>query len=542
MAYAGNCVPVDVKIETDTLEDVNETSKYSIAEGEDKPPPSKRKKVAQKVNNSVQEPKTGNSHLILQEEIPANDSLELSEDEYSSEGEERLSNSSEDEVISKEVQCYFCSEMMLKNKIKEHMLKTHGRFTAQKYGPPRPYKCHSCNASLVEELKDSPRHVCFIPTKPRKRGDPIKCEICGHTFERTRKLMVHMQTVHSDHRPFECTSCDYKAKTNFALTNHIRRIHNKEKNVVCGTCGETFFDASDLWYHERNRHRPKLVKTDWPCDTCGKMFDTKRSMAAHKRFHFRGLTPTVKLPCETCGQVFPNKWIVTDHIRWEHPSQDAIDQLECICQKCNVNFSRAQILNEHLAQCLDDPKCFECQACVKSEDPAAKRSDYVWHSAISLKKHVAEEHRVIRTVCDICGKVLKTKLKTTLEDHKRSVHDGIKEWTCEVCGKTYGSKAALHAHVLSVHEDRKFNCNHCGKVLKSRDALVNHVASIHEQKVEFNCNLCEHKTFSKSALQSHIKRVHEKSLPTYPCTICNKNYYGRKRLSQHMNRFHGADM
>jgi DNA-directed RNA polymerase subunit RPC12/RpoP len=500
------------------------------------------------------------THFIHGDLPTTNDYLGTSEDEYDSSNDEcdseeyddddnepgqdkqdtkQFTKQSyvEDNSLSVEVQCYFCSELMTKNSVKEHMIKTHGRYSHQKSGPPRPYKCHVCNGSLLRPLEDCPSHLCFMTTRWKKKDEPIKCEICEKTFSEVRKLVLHTQTVHSDYRPFECTNCDYKAKTNQYLTTHINRVHKKVKNVTCSKCGDTFFNSSDLQLHDKNRHQPKLekAKSDWPCDTCGKMFDNKTSMSCHRRFHFVDPSKTPKLPCETCGKVVANPWILREHIKWEHPTQDEIDQLECFCQKCKLPFLTSLILNEHLDQCLDRPlKTFKCVLCNKNED-------YVWHSAIAMKKHIAEIHRCNRPVCDICGFVVKSLTKGKLEFHKRTVHEGLKDWACDICGKTYTLKEGLQLHVEVTHENRTYKCDQCGKEVTSRASLQTHMAALHERKIEYNCNLCEHKTFAMGSLKKHIKRVHEKSARTYPCIICNKNLYTNKRLSHHKEKHHGGN-
>jgi DNA-directed RNA polymerase subunit RPC12/RpoP len=503
------------------------------------------------------------AHFIYADMPTTNEYLGTSEDEYDSSDDECDSEEYDDDdddeqdqdqdqqdtkqftkqsydkgnSTSVEVQCYFCSELMPKNTVKEHMIKTHGRYSHQKSGPPRQYKCHVCNESLLRPLEKCPLHLCFMATKPRQKGEPIKCEVCEKTFSEVRKLVRHTQTIHSDYRPFECTMCDYKAKTNFYLITHINRVHKKERNVACSQCGETFFNSSDLYLHDRNRHQPKLekAKSDWPCDTCGKMFDNRRSMACHRKFHFLDPSKTPKFPCETCGKIVASKWILTEHIKWEHPTRDEIDQLECFCQKCKLPFPTSLILNEHLAQCLERPlKTFKCSLCDKNED-------YVWHSAIAMKKHIAEIHRCNRPVCDICGFVVKSVVKGKLEFHKRTVHEGLKDWACDICGKTYTLKDKLQEHVEITHENRTYKCDQCGKEVTSRASLQTHMAAVHERKIEYNCNLCEHKTFAMDALKKHIRRVHEKSARMYPCIICNKKFNANKRLSLHMDKHHGVE-
>jgi KRAB domain-containing zinc finger protein len=482
------------------------------------------------------------THLI-QEQLPKTDRLTPLSSNVDS--EQNGPDVEDDDSMLKEVQCYFCSQVLLRIDIKAHMFKSHGRYCGQKFGAPRPFKCHVCNESLVKELKDTPGHVCFVNTTVKKKGEPYKCETCGFLCVKIRQLTRHIQSIHCEDRPFECSQCDYKAKLYVELDKHIRRVHDKEKNSVCGKCGDKFFDGSDLSSHKKKKHRSRLVITEWPCNTCEKMFESKRSLAAHRKFHLTDVkrTPTDRIPCETCGQVFANKYLLTYHIEWDHPTQDAIDQIECNCQKCNMVFPSATVLDVHLAECLDDPKNFPCEICIKigNSDAARGSIDYKWKSGIALKKHLAEEHHSIRLVCNICGLILKTRNKALLEHHKQTMHEGLKNWTCELCGKTYASKAALENHVKINHENKRFKCKLCDKDLRSQISLRTHIAAVHEKTVEFKCQFCGHKTFSKCGLNSHINRVHKDSSAIsyrYPCTICNKNYYKRKRLAEHMDKHH----
>jgi hypothetical protein len=545
-------VACDIKIEPNLIDDKEDcpviTPKSEIPNDgrsfESFPTPKKRKHAGTNHDSgthfilpTTNDPLASSDECDSEEYDDDDDDDDDDNDEQDEQDTKKITKKSyvEDTSSTIEVQCYFCSELMPKNTVKDHMIKTHGRYSYQKSGPPRPYKCHICNESLLRPLKDCPLHLCFMATKKKKKGEAIKCESCEKTFSEVRKLVLHMQTIHSDYRPFECTMCDYKTKTNLYLTTHIKRVHKKEKNVTCSKCGDRFFNSSDLQLHDRNRHQPKLVKakSDWPCDTCGKMFDNKTSMNCHRRFHFADPTKTPKLPCETCGKVVANPWILREHIKWEHPTQDEIDQLECCCEMCKLPFATSLVLNEHLVQCpmTEDLKTFKCVHCDKNED-------YVWHSGIALKKHIAEIHRYIRPVCDICGFVVKSVVKDRLEFHKRTVHEGHRDWACEICGKTFTLKESLQKHVESTHQNITFKCDQCDKEVTTRSSLRTHMAAVHERKIEYNCDLCEHKTFTTGALKLHISRMHDKTARMYPCSICNKQFYNKKRHSQHVYKHH----
>jgi len=65
-----------------------------------------------------------------------------------------------------------------------------------------------------------------------------------------------------------------------------------------------------------------------------------------------------------------------------------------------------------------------------------------------LKIHNTKNHRD----CKYCGKVFEGNgRRSTLKTHMEAVHEGLKRYTCETCGKSFYSKHDMLRHVDSVH-------------------------------------------------------------------------------------------
>jgi stress-induced morphogen len=103
---------------------------------------------------------------------------------------------------SEEVQCYLCSEMMAKGQVHKHIKETHGRIrinSSTMFGAKRPYKCHTCNASLKQELGKT-WHICvslMSRVKADKDGGPsmkysTKCDTCDIVFKSKEKYLTHI--------------------------------------------------------------------------------------------------------------------------------------------------------------------------------------------------------------------------------------------------------------------------------------------------------------------------------------------------------------
>ena len=73
--------------------------------------------------------------------------------------------------------------------------------------------------------------------------------------------------------------------------------------------------------------------------------------------------------------------------------------------------------------------------------------------------------------CTECGK--QCKVKFHLDEHKRSVHDGIGLLCC-LCEYKANSKTALNYHIESKHEKKKYYCPFYSKKFSLTSHLKNH--------------------------------------------------------------------
>ena len=75
-------------------------------------------------------------------------------------------------------------------------------------------------ATFETELKLQD-HICKIFLKRKKKGEPIKCEICHKLFKRMCTLKHHLATVHVEEKPFQCDMCDYRYRSNLNPSNLV---------------------------------------------------------------------------------------------------------------------------------------------------------------------------------------------------------------------------------------------------------------------------------------------------------------------------------
>jgi uncharacterized Zn-finger protein len=79
--------------------------------------------------------------------------------------------------------------------------------------------------------------------------------------------------------------------------------------------------------------------------------------------------------------------------------------------------------------------------------------------------------------------------------HIALVHEGNKQFKCELCDHSFLQKGALKIHLTSVHEGiRPFKCELCEHSFSHKGHMLNqHVPSIHGGTKPFKCGICDKK-------------------------------------------------
>ena len=115
--------------------------------------------------------------------------------------------------------------------------------------------------------------------------------------------------------------------------------------------------------------------------------------------------------------------------------------------------------------------------------------------------------------CDICGKSFSSKAKLKL--HKMSLH-GIgkgENLKCKFCDKSFGAKEILKHHIKQSHT--RETCPHCQKSLLNHFYLKKHLVFDHGIKDgALFCDFCPKKVFfCDGFLKKHMQEKH-KSITT----------------------------
>lgn len=145
------------------------------------------------------------------------------------------------------------------------------------------------------------------------------------------------------------------------------------------------------------------------CPQCGK---TIKDLNRHiKRYHFDKSAAPVAVQCDVCKRTFKRKCNLTEHLRMVHQKL-----IRFRCEFCERGFyNRAQV----------------------------RRHVRIMHMNVKSARNQA--------ACPECGK---TMLVSTLNKHRRVIHQGIKNDDrsfCDECGRQFTQRGSLLAHLRRAH-------------------------------------------------------------------------------------------
>ena len=60
---------------------------------------------------------------------------------------------------------------------------------------------------------------------------------------------------------------------------------------------------------------------------------------------------------------------------------------------------------------------------------------------------------------------------------QNSSNNGVKQYQCEQCSKTFSMKYNLNRHVKEHNQEKKYQCKSCGKLFSRKEHLDRHSKS-----------------------------------------------------------------
>ena len=361
----------------------------------------------------------------------------------------------------------------------------------------------------ISQIKAEPSELEAKPKQKRQRRpepDPSKtCQMCTRQFPTVSERDEHVAKASC----LTCSDCSETYKTKDEWIEHHRTKHGK-KQSICPFCNKGGYRSCHLLRHidcvhyNIRKHR---------CEHCGRGFFEKKDRVKHEKTCVGS-----QRTCSICSETLANPLLLKDHVKSIHNL--------FLCKHCGEHTESAQALRLHCTKKhwkeYNDDADHICEQCGK-----------VCKGMLTLKRHVKKMHSnqpQVSVTCHICNKMLNSA--HYLKRHIAAVHEKIKNYCCEICGKGFSSSAHLQEHV-GIHDNiKRYTCETCGEGFIHRASFKRHTIK-HLGNQLFPCSICHRKFDTPCYLKNHVKRVHRGSSVEvinfqYPGTTLPKHM--RKRL------------
>ncbi|CAL7933992.1 unnamed protein product [Xylocopa violacea] len=244
------------------------------------------------------------------------------------------------------------------------------------------------------------------------------CNICQTTFEQKSRILRHIFSKHSSHRPFKCSNCDKTFKFKSEVKIH-KLLHQDVDSSLLHCCSKCDYRARTKYNLKSHYIRKHTDDYKFGCEHCGKRFKMEWDLKFHTGIHGNS-----QHMCDICG-----KFYTSDYSLYKHRKVSHLNEYKFQCSVCNRKLLTQENLDNHMRQ---HSKTYECKE---------------------------------------CGKVFTSKryLATHL-----TVHTTAKPYTCHICKKNFRTSHIRKAHLTTHSAEKPHMCDLCGQSFKRRYYMIEH--------------------------------------------------------------------
>lgn len=377
----------------------------------------------------------------------------------------------------------------------------------------RPYECEYCQLKFRKSSHLKQHKLQHTGEKP------FSCVVCHKNFTTNGVLKMHLKT-HLGQKDFGCDRCTSKFSTKGSLKRHIQTFHSEDRPYMCPYCQKRFKTSVNCRKHikihryDNNQHFFKMKLSGAYSDVNKDL--TEENLVSDEREDEKEKNESAGTISQTL-LADSEGTITLSALNQESLTQESIRELE-------------QTLNQQLYGTEQGPE-YTVQMISSVENE--KENDFIEPSLLTkpLILNVDEtirEPSIVHAVFSHSEELQTvSNMSEILPDTKNQDPDYIdindsndkeneessfcqkenKNFTCDLCNKTFSSSQNLKIHTKSHVGKKEFHCELCGWSTLTRSSLRRH-ANIHSEVKKYACPQCP----AKFRLELHLKKhqkIHE---------------------------------
>ncbi|XP_076234969.1 uncharacterized protein LOC143179557 [Calliopsis andreniformis] len=466
----------------------------------------------------------------------------------------------------KKFPCDICGRCLASRASRDEHRRTH---TGE-----RPHVCETCGKSFKQKAS------LHVHRSFHSNRFPHECPFCEQSFRRKQELTKHV-FVHTEQKPYPCDICDKRFRSKGCISRHKRprtlpeesqqelapsfafsglisdvclfyrwktkssgvarilKIKNESTNkegieyVQCVRCNTIFVNMQYFIDHMNTEHsvqihycqycklaysqgkdfeehmkthgtsyeEPKDATKD---DTVERSTDVEKDSLQDKKATNEETEKFSSFTCNLCGRTFRKKWVLENHI-YRHTEIN-----------WGENTSETELVRK-AQQKINNRLSYKCDTCKKI---ILTKRGFLRHIRVHFDKRPC--------TCDLCGKSY--RIEQDLARHIRDVHDGLKKYACDICGRAFANKGAKDDHRRIHTGERPYACEHCPKMFRTLNSIYVH-NRIHTDYKPHKCSYCEKCFRSRQRLTNH-ETTHTR-IKAFVCEICGKSFSVKGEVVRH---------
>ncbi|XP_017479280.1 PREDICTED: zinc finger protein 879 [Rhagoletis zephyria] len=257
---------------------------------------------------------------------------------------------------------------------------------------------------------------------------------------------------------------------------------------------------------------------------CPYKFENESKLSLHTKCHIN-VSAVQEFKCFECGIELPKWRSCTAHL-WKAHQVD-VDLLHC--PQCEYKAHASVLIWRHMrvhkkwrTRVLRSLRAVQRKRL--QQDTPKPDETRAQAAPINKNRYYAEK------TCEICSR--KFVNGKTLSKHVKAVHNKIKPFICNVCGKKMARKASLIIHMRQHTGEKPLHCKTCK--FSTRDPSVLHRHQLRHEKAEkLKCALCDFSCIQTSAYKRHMRLNHVEEYRNIACDLCNYVTISAERLEAH---------